>query len=763
MPEPTRDDAQPDASAAGLDRLPGLGQILDALPVAVLVVDREGQIRFASQTAPALLAARTDTLVGLRLESLAPVLGQSVLAACLRLCGPNTASTDTTFTRHLIGQRPDGTPVRLELTGRRMETGGEGLVLALRETSAPDSEAAESTLLTRAFEQSPFAMLIVDREGRAVHGNPAFCRLAGADLNDLRGRCLDEAALRLGQESFAAQLRERRDTGTGSRTQILQPVIDGLPTSLLETLSPLTDEHGTVTHFLIARQEVTEQEMTKTALVRSEQRFRKVTELAGEWLWEQNEEGRYTYSSTALFDILGYRPEEIIGRSYLDILTEGDRRHWTTALPASPHIPRPFHRLVNRYRHKDGHEVFTESSGEPVLGEHGEILAWRGVDHDITARKRFEDALKVRERAIEAASVGITIIDALDPERPIIYANAALCTMIGVPKEQLLRCSQTVLLGPDGDAATWSVISDALAEGTPVSLTARLRRRNGDPFWSDLQVSPVRNGDGRVTHFIWIIADVTERQRAAETRHELEMARHIQTSLLPKSRLQTERLEASGICIPAGAIGGDFYDYFSTKDGVSLAIADVSGHSVGAALMMSETRSALRAEIRTARADSRLFGPADMLGLLNELLFEDLNGADLFITMFFIDFDPITRRLRYANAGHCPALVAKRGHDECISLDAEGLILGVRPDVRFEERSLLLKPEDVVLLYTDGVIETSDRNGEFYGVERLGIQLLRHRHRPAAELMQAVLDDLREFCGHDGQADDTSLLVLRVY
>ncbi|MGY6215979.1 PAS domain S-box protein [Methylolobus aquaticus] len=735
-----------------------LPPILEALPIAILAIDGSGRVAFANHRAAASLGTQASELTGAKLDALTAILGAPVLAAYRRL-GTEPHAVERAVTQRWPAQEFRGSALRLDVTIRRTAEGGA--VMTLEESPARDACPADALLLTRAFEQSPFAMLIVDHDGRAVHGNPAFCHLAGAEQTELRGRCLDEAALNLGSESFVAKLQG--GAGTASGKQILQEVIDGTAVSLLETLSPLTDESGQVTHFLIARQEVTEQEMTKTALARSEQRFRKVTELAGEWLWEQDSEGRYTYSSAALFTILGYRPEEIIGKSYLEILTEGDRRHWTSALPASPNIPRAFRRLVNRYRHKDGREVFTESSGEPVIGERGEILAWRGVDHDITTRKRFEDALRVRERAIEAASVGITIIDAVADDRPIIYANATLSGMVGVPKERLLRCSQTVLLGPDADPAAWRVIDAGLAEAAPVSLTTRVKRHDGASFWADLQVSPVRDGDGRVTHFIWIIADVTERQRAAETRHELEMARHIQTSLLPKAPLKSDKLEATGICIPAGAVGGDFYDYFSSKEGVSLAIADVSGHSVGAALMMSETRSALRAEIRTAGADGGRFGPAGMLSVLNELLFDDLNGADLFITMLFVDFDPITRRLRYANAGHCPGLVAKNHSQRCVTLDAEGLVLGVRPQVRFEEKSLLLKAGDVVLLYTDGVIEAIDRNGEMYGVERLCSQLLKHRLEPPDTLMQALLDDVRAFRGEDHQADDTSLLVLKVY
>jgi PAS domain S-box-containing protein len=152
---------------------------------------------------------------------------------------------------------------------------------------------------------------------------------------------------------------------------------------------------GEITHYLAIQQDITEQKQDKEALAESEARFRQVAEMAGEWLWEQDPEGHYLYSSGAVRDILGFTPLEIRGKYYLDLLTAEDRKHWTAAAD----IRQPFHSLVNRYRHKDGHVVYTESTGAPIFDEQGKLIKWRGVDHDITARKAFEDALRVRDRA----------------------------------------------------------------------------------------------------------------------------------------------------------------------------------------------------------------------------------------------------------------------------------------------------------------------------------------------------------------------------
>jgi PAS domain S-box-containing protein len=134
------------------------------------------------------------------------------------------------------------------------------------------------------------------------------------------------------------------------------------------------------------------------ALRESEARFRQVAEMAGEWIWEQDPSGHYIYSSSAVKDILGYASEEILGKTYYELFTPEDREHWASEIPYVAGFKEPFFHLINHYIHKDGHEVFTESSGAPILDPQGKLIKWRGVDRDFTERKRFEDALRNRGR-----------------------------------------------------------------------------------------------------------------------------------------------------------------------------------------------------------------------------------------------------------------------------------------------------------------------------------------------------------------------------
>jgi sigma-B regulation protein RsbU (phosphoserine phosphatase) len=421
---------------------------------------------------------------------------------------------------------------------------------------------------------------------------------------------------------------------------------------------------------------------------------------------------------------------------------------------------RPFHRIVNHYRHKDGGDVYTESTGAPVFDDDGRLVQWRGVDHNITGRKKFEDALRVRDRAIEAVPIGIAIWDAQAPGVPNVYVNPALTRITGFAREELLGHSMHLLRGPETDPAALDEIRNAIAHRKSCQVTVKFYRKDGSPFWDELFISPVANEAGRITHFVSVHADISERRRIEESRHELEIAKQIQLSLLPNAPLRTPHMEIAGICVPAMHVGGDYFDYFENSGVIDIVIADVSGHSVGAALIMTEVRSTLRAETR--KATNALSGPAELLRDLNELLHEDLTAADLFITMFYCRFLPQTRTLQYANAGHNPPLLLRAEGAACAQLDADGLVLGVMRAVDFKEGSIELAPGDKLLFYTDGITEAQNRQGDFFGLERLSNTFKQHRRLSPGGLITAALADVRAFRGEAPASDDVAMVAADV-
>ena len=195
-------------------------------------------------------------------------------------------------------------------------------------------------------------------------------------------------------------------------------------------------------------------------------------------------------------------------------------------------------------------------------------------------------------------------------------------------------------------------------------------------------------------------------------------------------------------------------------DYVDFVIADVSGHSVGAALIMTEMRSSLRAELR--RQGEAPPSTAEMLSILNESLLDDLLKSERFITMFYLRLNTLTKALSYANAGHNPPLLLKRSSSKCLRLDSDGLILGVERNVVFNEEQLMLQSGDLLLLYTDGVAECRNEQGDFFDVDRLCDQFIELRDHLPEAMVEKLSEILRQFHGVAAYEDDVTMLAVRV-
>jgi sigma-B regulation protein RsbU (phosphoserine phosphatase) len=243
----------------------------------------------------------------------------------------------------------------------------------------------------------------------------------------------------------------------------------------------------------------------------------------------------------------------------------------------------------------------------------------------------------------------------------------------------------------------------------------------------------------------------------ARVKRDMEIAEQIQLSLLPAAPPDLSGVELAGRCYPAAHVGGDYYDFFKRDDHtIDLLIADVSGHSVGAALIMAEVRTLLRAHA------GRAVSPSSILGTLNSLLYQDLSRAELFITMFYVRYSAATGRLSYANAGHNRPLLFRLGTEKCRELDAEGLILGIKPSVVFEEQTIDLLPGDTLFLYTDGIPEAASPDGELLGNSRVCRHLFEHGTLSVDEIADSFHTLVREYSQSTTLQDDVSMVVMKI-
>jgi len=243
-----------------------------------------------------------------------------------------------------------------------------------------------------------------------------------------------------------------------------------------------------------------------------------------------------------------------------------------------------------------------------------------------------------------------------------------------------------------------------------------------------------------------------EKQKIEE---ELELARDIQTNLLPKTPPSSKIFELAGHNIPSKEVGGDYYDFFLLKENsVGIAIGDISGKGVPAALLMSNLQAALRI---TALEFSE---PHKVLSKVNSHITKT-TSAEKFATFFYGIFDPETLIFRYTNAGHnYPVLIKKTGEIEL--LKQGGMIIGVIEDAEYQSANIKLEKGDSLILYTDGVTEAMNPLKDEFGEERL-TEILRHSPDLSAPgIINKILEEVSAFTNGNYFSDDLTLVVLKI-
>lgn len=246
---------------------------------------------------------------------------------------------------------------------------------------------------------------------------------------------------------------------------------------------------------------------------------------------------------------------------------------------------------------------------------------------------------------------------------------------------------------------------------------------------------------------------------------ELALASEVQRRLLPLHVPESFTAELSGFCEPARGVGGDYYDFISVdKDRIGIAIADVAGKGMPAALLMSTVQATLRS--LTARSNGSALSAetslAQMVSKLNRLIFNSTYGQH-YVTFFYADFDQTNRRLTYVNAGHNPPLyLQSNGKKQFRRLTAGGLIAGAFEDCKYDQETFQMQSNDLLFLYTDGLTEAMNPEGEEFGELRVEEMLTTFAHLPAQEIRNQIVSRVKDWCSGAGLYDDLTFVVLKV-
>lgn len=461
-------------------------------------------------------------------------------------------------------------------------------------------------------------------------------------------------------------------------------------------------------------------------------------------------DGRYVAVNPAMCDFVGLSAEELLKRTWLDLIPAGDREANARIVADMLTDSTKTFRGVQQFLHKEGRVIWADVSVFVLRDAAGRPEFLVGQANDINDLVEARRAIERYQRIIETSPVAMAL-HTLDGA--VVSVNAAMCQLFGVDAETLLRTDWHTITPAESLQGNLRVIED-LSAGWLDSYrdTQRFFRADGYPFWVDVTVSCLRGADGKPEYIYSQMLDITARIEAQQRQQsELDSAAEFLRAILPGDL--TGPVRVSSRYRSSREVGGDCYDYaWIDDDHLAVYLLDVSGHGVQPAMVAVSVLDGLRA--RSLPADI-LLAPDRVLAELNGRFgMEDHN--EHYLTIFYGVYERSTRTLTYAGAGHPPALVL--GGAEPVLLASQSPPLGMFADTEFAADRYRVPAGAQVLLYSDGIYEFSRPDGSQLIPTDFAKQCAATASTPGWSLDSLITQ--MQFLSATGEFDDDCSLVL---
>jgi sigma-B regulation protein RsbU (phosphoserine phosphatase) len=404
---------------------------------------------------------------------------------------------------------------------------------------------------------------------------------------------------------------------------------------------------------------------------------------------------------------------------------------------------------------RGGEVRWVEDRTSVVRDEQGRKIYNQGIMIDVTPRRLAEEDLRKSEekfrRIVETAGEGFVL---MDEKMRIVEVNDSYCRMLGYRREELLG-KTPFDLATDEFRQFITVSRDRLLAMDYRKFEGSLVAKDGRRVPVLIHGNNLRDAGGAKIGNTAFVVDLTEHKKA------LELAGKVQRSLVPARPPSIPGLDLAGRTDSCQEVGGDYFDFLYGPDfpagTLRVAVGDISGHGVDAALLMTSAR----AFTRTRAVQSA--GPSAIVANINRDLALDMGDSGSFMTLFYMEIDPAHRTGRWVRAGHEPALLYCPVRDQFEELTGIGLPLGVDVDAGFAEQALpALHPGTLLALGTDGIWEARDPEGRLFGKTRFRDILRREAGASAQDMVTAVFDEISRFCRGLPYQDDVTLVVIKI-
>jgi sigma-B regulation protein RsbU (phosphoserine phosphatase) len=470
--------------------------------------------------------------------------------------------------------------------------------------------------------------------------------------------------------------------------------------------------------------------------------------------------GRFLIFNKAAEQILGTRPLDVgstdWARTYGYFLPDGVTPYPNDQLP-----------LARALRGEEVSDVkIFVRNGQVPEGRwiNASALPWRDETHatrgallvfrDVSDEKKSQELNERLSSVVEQTADSVIITES---SGEIVYVNPAFERTTGYSRDEALGRTPRLLSSGQHEPEFFRQLWDTVLGGQVFRGTLVNRRKTGEIFHSEQTITPIAGADGRSEYLVSVAKDITERLHNERNQAQLGAARAIQERLYPREVPQVPGFDIAGAVHPAEFLCGDLFDFFPMPGGcIGVTIADVCGHGVGPAILMAQARAYLRS-LALTHADV-----GEILRRLNDILTVEGSQRE-FVTQILLRLDPDAGTLVYTNAGHPSGFLLDRNGDVRQELRSGGLPLGLFSDRPYvSSRAIRLEPGELLVLFTDGIIESNGRARGEFGAGGVLETVKSHRRDPASRILETLYEAARGFCSDEPQLDDMTAVVCKV-
>ncbi len=625
-------------------------------------------------------------------------------------------------------------------------------------------------IILAAVEQSPSVVMITDTDGNIEYVNPHFTMVTGYTREEALGR--NPSFLKSGtmHRDVYAELWSSLRQGKSWHGELCNRKKNGKIYWESAAFSAIKNESGKVLHYMKVAEDITERKRSLEALQSSYEFLEIIMNSAIDTMFVLDLRGDIIMANSRAEELTGYTVGELIGMSSSRLIPNAEFDDVNEYFSSQKDRSGSVEQKTTLIR-KDAAERTIKYRLVPLI-QHNRLRGIIGTAEDVTEQSLAEEELRKLIQAVEQSPATVVITDT---EGNIEYVNPKFTHLTGYEFHEVIGKNPRIMKSGSQPDEFYKKLWETITEGREWRGEFHNLKKDGGAFWEFSSISPVKDENGVITHYVAVKEDITERKQAEDAliesekrlrvrndiiENDLKNAQTIQKALLPKKVPRNDGFLVQYRYIPLDAVGGDFFTFHDIgPDSFSVFIGDVTGHGVSAALFTALLK------FTTQKMDEGLYtSPADYVLHINNELLGIMSGY--FITALYAIFsrDAISgkTKMSFARGGHPYPVLLKKNDNSIKMLKSKGTILGMFKDLVIHEKSVELEKGDRVYLFTDGIIEVYDRKKEMLGLEGLSEIIRSTAGETLSNSIESILKKVEEFQGIPTFEDDMAIIGIEI-